>query len=148
MLTGFQSVDEKKVELGKYATLKNRQSQFVDGLELAVEDWGYVVREDDGKVSKDARPNLVLKTDKGNIFCSMLTRAKVTHDGKVLEPNGTFNVFFKEMVAKHDSDQKVLDAVVKALKDKHLRVRRTQYIATGYSGLPYPAALIEFDIVG
>lgn len=122
-------------------------SPFQDGKTFKVSGYGYKVLETDGKVSEDARPLPVLKTTLGDLFISMAVRPKVSADGEILTPDGTFNDFVRDTILANPdkTNKELLSLIVKGCKDKEVTVRRTPYPSTTREGTRYVAFMVNLD---
>lgn len=144
MLTGWQETSKG----GNTFTITNGNSPFQDNVTFNVTGYTHILPMNDGKVSKDARPNPVLKTTIGNLFVSMLIREKVTFDKTFVKPNGTFNNKVRDIIKDNPgkNNDAILKAIVDAVKDKELVCTRVPYVARTQDGRPYPAAIVNIDI--
>lgn len=99
----------------------------------------------DGSVKANAPVKLVFTTNVGDIPLAMLTRIKYDADGNPVEPNGSFNIRIRQMLAsrQHANIKAFADKICETVKK--LRVKRKGYRAEGQYGV-YTAAMVEFDI--
>lgn len=123
-------------------------SKLLDGVEFTITGHTCVSRGNGGKVAENANPQAVFTTDVvGNVFTSMIMRAKVTFDHKIIEPNGSFDKLYRKIIMEHADAHEALNAAVEAVKGKKIRVRKVPYEATGFNGLPYVNYLTCLEIV-
>lgn len=125
--------------------LVSGNSPFIN--DETIELTGYYVAQTafDGSVKANAPLKLVFTTSVGDIPLAMLTRIKYDAYGNPVEPNGSFNIRIRQMLAsrQHATIKNFADTVCKTIKK--LRVKRKGYRAEGQYGV-YTAALVEFDI--
>lgn len=149
MLTGFVKVNgAQKEQADKAHRIGTGASAFQPNVVFQVTDYDYKKAEKDGKVDAEAFSNPVLTTNIGvDVFLSMVTRAKVDSDGKILEPNGTFNNFVKETIAKNSSkeDGEIMKAIVEGSKGKDIIVTRKPYVGLSSDNRRFPTALVILD---
>lgn len=149
MLTGFVKVtDAQKEQADKAHRISTGSSAFQPNVVFQVNGYGYKKAEKDGKVDADAPFNPILTTTIGvDVFLSMITRARVDSDGKILEPNGTFNNFVKKTIAQNGSksDGEILQAIVNGVQGKDIIVTRKPYVGLSSDNRRYPAALVILD---
>lgn len=122
-------------------------SPFQDGKTFKVSGYGYKILETDGKTSEEARPLPVLKTTLGDLFISMAVRSKVSADGVVLTPDGTFNDFVRDTILENPNktNKELLSLIVKGCGSKEVTVRRTPYPAVTKEGTRYVAFMVNLD---
>lgn len=145
MLTGFVKADDKKIEAAnKSFSISMGNSPFQDKKEFKVTGFTYKQVENDGKVDPDAFTNPVLETTIGDMFLSMTLKARVDAEGKIIEPDGTFNQFIKDTISKNTgkSNGEILTAIVDGCKDKEIVVSRKPYAAATKDGRKFAASLV------
>lgn len=148
MLTGFVYADEKKVETANNShSISMGNSPFRNNVTFKVTGFTYKQAQNDGKVDANAMANPVLTTTIGDMFLSMTLKARVNAEGKVLEPNGTFNKFVKDIISKMagKSNGEILTAIVDGCKDKEVFVTRQPYAALTKDGRTFAASLVVLD---
>lgn len=148
MLTGFVKADDNKIEVAnKSLSISMSNSPFQNKVTLKVTGFTYKQAENDGKVDADAMVNPVLTTTVGDMFLSMTLKAKVDADGKILEPNGTFNQFIKDTISKNNgkSNGEILNAIVDGCKDKEIVVSRQPYSTISKDGRKYVAYMVVLN---
>ena len=148
MLTGFVKADDNKIEVAnKSFSISMGNSPFQQGVIFKVAGFTYKQAENDGKVDANASVNPVLTTTVGDMFLSMALKARVDAEGKVLEPNGTFNQFIKGTISKMagKSNGEILTAIVDGCKDKKVVVSRQPYAAMTKDGRKFAASLVVLD---
>jgi hypothetical protein len=147
-LTGFTSLKGKERTNAERAhTIGQGQSPFQQDVTFSVTDYDFQVANIDGKPKEDGNKCPVLVTSVGSLFLSLLTKKKVTADGTILEPDGTFNRLVRELIIANrtKTNGEILKAIVDACKDKTVSVLRTPYVRKTSFG-EQPAELIEFNI--
>lgn len=144
-LTGFVGPQPGDPNFDNMSTIKQAYSPFQDKVVFRVTGYSFRKAEIDGKVDKDAFLNPVLETTIGDLFLSTILRGRITADGTVLIPSGTFNLFVKEQIAAHRTNGEILKAIVDGCENKDLIVRRTPYAGVTKDGRQYAAALVEID---
>lgn len=150
-LTGFtQLKGQDKDNASKGHNISLGVNPFSDGATFEVTGFGFTVPEEDNKPKEGARTLPVLETSLGNLYLSLLTRRKVTSDGRILTPNGTLNVAVKEIVAANagKTDGEILSAICEdpRVKGRKIKVQRTEFLAKSRVGVEYPTDLLEFFI--
>ena len=148
MLTGFVKADEKKIETAnKSFSISMGNSPFQDRVTFKVTDFTYKQAENDGKVDAIAFTNPVLTTTVGDMFLSMTLKARVDAEGRILEPNGSFNKFVKDTISRMagKSNGEILKAIVDGCKDKEVVVSRQPYAAMTKDGRKYAASLVVLN---
>ena len=148
MLTGFVKADDNKIEVAnKSFSISMGNSPFQNKVTFKVTGFTYKQAENDGKVDADAMVNPVLTTTVGDMFLSMTLKAKVDSEGKILEPNGTFNQFIKDTISKNNgkSNGEILNAIVDGCKDKEVVVSRQPYSAISKDGRKYVAYMVVLN---
>lgn len=148
MLTGFVKADDKKIETAnKSFSISMGQSPFQDRVTFKVTGFTYKQAQIDGKVDTNASTNPVLITTVGDMFLSMALKARVSAEGSVLEPNGTFNRFVKDTISKMagKSNGEILTAIVDGCKDKEVVVSRQPYVAITKDGRKFASSLVVLD---
>ena len=100
MLTGFEAIENKNKGQQTF-NLSKGISPFQHDVEFTVTGWNMVVPVVDGKKNDKANPIPVLTTTAGDAFISMIIKPKITAEGKMVEPNGTFNKMVKEMIVSN-----------------------------------------------
>ena len=148
MLTGFVKVDDNKIEVAnKSLSISMSNSPFQNKVTFKVTGFTYKQAENDGKVDADAMVNPVLTTTVGDMFLSMTLKAKVDADGKILEPNGTFNQFIKDTISKNNgkSNGEILNAIVDGCKDKEVVVSRQPYSTISKDERKYVAYMVVLN---
>ena len=148
MLTGFVKADDNKIEVAnKSFSISMSNSPFQNKVTFKVTSFTYKQAENDGKVDADAMVNPVLTTTVGDMFLSMILKAKVDADGKILEPNGTFNQFIKDTISKNNgkSNGEILNAIVDGCKDKEVVVSRQPYSAISKDRQKYVAYMVVLN---
>ena len=148
MLTGFVKADDNKIEVAnKSFSISMGNSPFQQGVIFKVTGFTYKQAQNDGKVDANASVNPVLVTTVGDMFLSMALKARVDAEGKVLEPNGTFNQFVKDTISKMagKSNGEILTAIVDGCKDKEVVVSRQPYAAMTKDGRKFAASLVVLD---
>lgn len=148
MLTGFVKADEKKIETAnKSFSISMGNSPFQDRVTFKVTDFTYKQAENDGKVDANAFTNPVLTTTVGDMFLSMTLKARVDAEGRILEPNGSFNKFVKDTISRMagKSNGEILKAIVDGCKDKEVVVSRQPYAAMTKDGRKYAASLVVLN---
>lgn len=148
MLTGFVKADDNKIEAAnKSFTISMGQSPFQDRVTFKVTGFTYKQAENDGKVDAKASVNPVLITTVGDMFLSMALKMRVDAEGKILEPNGTFNHFIKDTIGRMagKSNGEILTAIVDGCKDKEVVVSRQPYVAITKDGRKFAASLVILD---
>lgn len=148
MLTGFVKADDNKIEVAnKSFSISMGNSPFREGVIFMVTGFTYKQAENDGKVDADASINPVLTTTVGDMFLSMTLKARVNAEGKILEPNGTFNQFVKDIISKMagKSNGEILTAIVNGCKDREVVVSRQPYAAITKDGRKFAASLVILD---
>lgn len=147
-LTGFIKADEKAVKVANGSfSISMGTSPFQHGVEFKVTGFTYKQAQNDGKVTKDAYLNPILETSVGDLFLSTILKPRVNSEGKVVTPNGTFNVAVKELIAKMNgkSNGEILTAIVSLCKDKEIVVKRVPYAAKSKDGRTYAASLVNLN---
>lgn len=121
-------------------------SPFQDGVKFTVTGYGYRHPKVDGKILDKTSP--VLTTTIGDLFLTMVTRSKVTADGQIIAPNGTFNKAIADKIAELNgkTNGEILTAIVKMAEGKEITVTREAYIA-GDGTRRYPATIIHLNFV-
>lgn len=148
MLTGFVKADENKIAAANSSfTISMGNSPFQHGVTFTVTGFTYKQAQNDGKVDANASANPVLTTNVGDLFLSVILRARVTSEGNVLEPQGTFNQFVKRTISKMTgkSNGEILAAIVDGCKDKEVVVKRQPYAAATRDGRTYASSLIVLN---
>lgn len=148
MLTGFVKADDNKIEVAnKGFSISMGNSPFQRGVIFKVTGFTYKQAQNDGKVDANASVNPVLTTTVGDMFLSMTLKARVNAEGKILEPNGTFNQFIKDTISKMagKSNGEILTAIVDGCKDKEVVVSRQPYAAMTKDGRKFAASLVVLD---
>lgn len=148
MLTGFVKADDNKIEAAnKSFTISMGNSPFQDRVTFKVTDFTYKQAENDGKVDAKASVNPVLTTSIGDMFLSMALKMRVDAEGKILEPNGTFNKFIKDTISNNagKSNGEILTAIVGGCKDKEIVVSRQPYVAVTKDGRKFASSLVILD---
>lgn len=148
MLTGFVKADDKKIEAAnKSFTISMGNSPFQQGAVFVVTGFTYKQAENDGKVDANASANPVLTTSIGDMFLSMVLKARVNAEGSILEPNGTFNHFSKDTISANagKSNGEILKAIVDGCKDKKVKVSRQPYVAITKDGRRFASSLVILD---
>lgn len=151
MLTGFVKADDKKIEAANNSfSISMGNSPFQQGVTFKVTGFTYKQAQNDGKVDANAFTNPVLETTIGDMFLSMTLKARVNAEGKILEPNGTFNQFIKDTISKMGgkSNGEILTAIVDGCKDKEVVVSRQPYAAMTKDGRKFAASLVVLDFKG
>lgn len=148
MLTGFVKADDNKIEVankGFFISMGN--SPFQQGVIFKVTGFTYKQAQNDGKVDDNASVNPVLTTSVGDMFLSMTLKARIDAEGKILEPNGTFNQFIKDIISKMagKSNGEILTAIIDGCKDKEVVVSRQPYAAMTKDGRKFAASLVVLD---
>lgn len=150
MLTGFVSAsNDARENANKSNSIALGHSPFQHNVHFTVGGFDYKVAQEDGKVDPKARLNPVLTTSVGDLFLTTLTRSRVDADGHVLEPDGTFNAFIREMIAKNSTktNGEILTAIVEGCKDKQLIVERVPYVGLSKDGRRFATSLIKINFV-
>lgn len=148
MLTGFVKADDKKIETAnKSFTISMGNSPFQQNAIFKVTGFTYKQAENNGKVDANAFANPVLTTTIGDMFLSMALKMRVDAEGKILEPNGTFNHFIKDIIGRMagKSNGEILTAIVDGCKDKEVVVSRQPYVAITKDGRKFAASLVILD---
>ena len=148
MLTGFVKADDNKIDVAnKSFSISMGNSPFQQGVIFKVTGFTYKQAQNDGKVDANASVNPVLTTSVGDMFLSMTLKARVNAEGKILEPNGTFNQFIKDTISKMagKSNGEILTAIVDGCKDKEVVVSRQPYAAMTKDGRKFAASLVVLD---
>lgn len=148
MLTGFVKADDNKIEAAnKSFTISMGQSPFQDRVTFKVTGFTYKQAENDGKVGAEASVNPVLVTSVGDMFLSMALKMRVDAEGKILEPNGSFNKFIKDTISTNagKSNGEILTAIVEGCKDKEVVVSRQPYVAMAKDGRKFASSLVILD---
>ena len=148
MLTGFVKADEKKIETAnKSFSISMGNSPFQDRVTFKVTDFTYKQAENDGKVDANAFTNPVLTTTVGDMFLSMTLKARVDAEGRILEPNGSFNKFVKDTISRMagKSNGEILKAIVDGCNNKEVVVSRQPYAAMTKDGRKYAASLVVLN---
>lgn len=148
MLTGFVKADDNKIDAAnKSFSISMGNSPFQQGVIFEVTGFTYKQAQNDGRVDANASVNPVLTTSVGDMFLSMALKARVDAEGKVLEPNGTFNQFIKDTISKMlgKSNGEILTAIVDGCKDKRIVVSRQPYAAMTKDGRKFAASLVILD---
>lgn len=148
MLTGFINVtDEQKKTADESLSISLGTSPFQNGALFKVTGFGYKQAENDGKVAVNARVNPVLTTSIGDLFLSMAIKPKIDAEGKVREPNGSFNKHVKDTIQANlgKSNGEILQAIVDGCKDKEIFVTKTNIDALSKDGRHYASSLITLD---
>jgi hypothetical protein len=148
MLTGFVKADDNKIEVAnKSFSISMGNSPFQQGVIFKVTGFTYKQAQNDGKVDANASVNPVLTTSVGDMFLSMVLKARVDAEGKVLEPNGTFNQFVKNIISNMvgKSNGEILTAIVDGCEDKEVFVTRQPYAAMTKDGRKFAASLVILD---
>lgn len=148
MLTGFVKADDNKIEAAnKSFSISMGNSPFQDRVTFKVTDFTYKQAENDGKVDAKASVNPVLTTSIGDMFLSMALKMRVDAEGKILEPNGTFNKFIKDTISNNagKSNGEILTAIVEGCKDKEIVVSRQPYVAVTKDGRKFASSLVILD---
>lgn len=147
-LTGFQTAEANEVQTANTSTsIKRGNSPFQHNVQFTVSGFSYEKAEMDGKVSKDAYLNPVLTTSVGSLFLSTVLRSRVKADGTVVTPDGTFNKFCREQIAKHNTNGEILQAIVDGCKDKKVVVNRVPYASLTKDGRTVASFLVELNFV-
>lgn len=147
-LTGFQTAEANEVQTANASTsIKRGNSPFQHNVQFTVSGFSYEKAEMDGKVSKDAYLNPVLTTSVGSLFLSTVLRSRVKADGTVVTPDGTFNKFCREQIAKHNTNGEILQAIVDGCKDKKVVVNRVPYASLTKDGRTVASFLVELNFV-
>ncbi len=122
-------------------------SPFQDGKTFRVSGYGYKVLETDGKASENAKPLPVLKTTLGDLFISMAIRSKVSADGEILTPDGTFNDFIRDTILANPdkTNKELLSLIVEGCKDKEVTIRRTPYPSMTKDNVRYVSFMVNLD---
>ena len=145
-LTGFQTATESETNTANASTsIKQGNSPFQHNVQFTVSGFSYEKAEVDGKVDKDAYLNPVLVTSIGSLFLSTILRSRVTFDGSVLTPDGTFNKFCREQISKYSTNGEILQAIVDGCKDKKIVVTRTPFATISKDGRRIPSFLVELN---
>lgn len=148
MLTGFVKADDNKIEVAnKSFSISMGNSPFRNEATFKVTGFTYKQAQNDGKVDANASVNPVLTTTIGDMFLSMALKARVDAEGKVLEPNGTFNQFIKDTISGMlgKSNGEILTAIVDGCKDKEIFVTRQPYAAITKDGRTFATSLVILD---
>lgn len=148
MLTTFENVKaSEKAAIDKLKSVGESISPFQDGKTFKVTDYSYKQVTDDGKVRQDAAPLPVLKTSIGDLYLSMVTRSKITADGEILTPNGTFNDFVRDIIASNSekSNKEIMTLIVEGCKNKEIKVTREPYIGLSQRGTRFATSLVVLD---
>lgn len=148
MLTGFVKADDNKIEgANKSFSISMGNSPFQNRVTFMVTGFTYKQAENDGKVDVNASVNPVLTTTVGDMFLSMTLKARVDAEGKVLEPNGTFNQFVKSIISKMAGkpNGEILTAIVNGCKDREVVVSRQPYVGMTKDGRKFAASLVILD---
>ena len=147
-LTGFQTAEANEVQTANASTsIKRGNSPFQHNVQFTISGFSYEKAEMDGKVSKDAYLNPVLTTSVGSLFLSTVLRSRVKADGTVVTPDGTFNKFCREQIAKHNTNGEILQAIVDGCKDKKVVVNRVPYASLTKDGRTVASFLVELNFV-
>lgn len=149
-LTGFQTASQSEIEsANKSNSIARGNSPFQHNVVFTVSGFSYEKAEVDGKVAADANLNPVLVTSVGSLFLNTLVRGRVNADGKVVEPNGTFNNDVRATIAANASktNGEILQAIVNLCVGKRLIVNREPYSAATKDGRRYAAYLVNIDYV-
>lgn len=147
-LTGFIKADENAVKSANNSfSISMGTSPFQHGIEFTVSGFTYKQAENDGKVAKDAYLNPILETSVGDLFLSTVLKSRVNSEGKVVTPNGSFNIAVRETIAKMSgkSNGEILTAIVGLCKDKEIVVERVPYAAKSKDGRAYAASLVVLN---
>lgn len=148
MLTGFVKADDKTIGVANNSfSISMGNSPFQHGVTFKVTGFTYKQAQNDGKVDPNASANPVLITSVGDLFLSMALKARVTAEGGVLEPNGTFNQFVKNTISEKAGkcNGEILAAIVEGCKNKEVVVSRRPYAAMTKDGRKFAASLVVLD---
>lgn len=134
---------ERKQKAQESFTLTQSQSPFLDGVTFQITAHDVV----DFVGNENATP--VLVTSIGNLFPSMITRARVDSKGNILTPDGSFNREFTSLLLNNrdKNNKQVLDLVVTTFSNKTIKVTRKLFAAKRANGTEYPSSLIVLDII-
>ena len=149
MLTGFVKADDNKIEAAnKSFTISMGGSPFQPGATFVVTGFTYKQAEIDGKVGADAPTSPVFITSIGDMFLSMVIKAKVSAEGSILEPNGTFNHYVKDTISRMSgkSNGEILKAIVDGCKDKKVAVSRQPYVAISKDGRRFASSFVSSEV--
>lgn len=128
-------------------SIRNSDSPFKDKVRFTITGYDYVKAKKDGKLDKEPRMIPIFKTSVGNLFLSMCTKSKVTSDGQILTPDGTFNQLVVRTIHEKTTNREILDAIVNAVAGKQIEVNATTYSALSSYGTQIPKSFIELDII-
>lgn len=119
-------------------------SPFANNATFEITGFDFVQYIIDG-VRKD-RVHLVFKTTIGDLPVSLLTRPRVDFENKVHRPSGSFVAKFIELASRPNmTNGKLAEDVVKAVKNKQIKVTSVDIICQGRT--KYPASVKNFDII-
>lgn len=119
-------------------------SPFANNATFEITGFDFVQYIIDG-VRKD-RVHLVFKTSIGDLPVSLLTRPRVDFENKVHRPAGSFVAKFIELASRPNmTNGKLAEDVVKAVKNKQIKVTSVDIICQGRT--KYPASVKNFDII-
>ncbi len=149
MFTGFVPVQNAEEVAKKSFDLSNGTSPFQHDVEFTVTGWDMHYRTEDNRVVQGSRALPILKTTIGDCFISMIIKAKVSADRKLVEPSGTFNKKVREIIIDNrgKSTYDILNAICDAAKDKKIRVSREFYPALAKDGREYPGYLVNLNFI-
>lgn len=137
--------DAKKEKENKSFSISQGNSPFVNGVTFEVNGFGYKeAKTNDGKTTS---PSPILETTIGDLFLTMIMRSKVNSDGEILEPDGTFNKFVKDTIAKNSNKNngEILSAIVDECKNKKIKVNREYYSAKSSWGGIVAASIVKLN---
>ena len=150
MLTGFVSAsNDARENANKSNSIALGHSPFQHNVRFTVTGFDYKVAQENGKVEPNARLNPVLTTSVGDLFLTTLTRSRVDENGKVLEPDGTFNAFVRKTIAENHTktNGEILTAIVNGCKDKQLIVERVPYVGLSKDHRRFGTSLVKINFV-
>lgn len=128
----------------KSHSIENGNSPFVNGLQFTVTEMSC---KTNGKEGEERREYPTFKTNVGDLFLSSCIQTKVTFDHQVVSPNGTFNQLCRDCIARGGANEDIMNNIIKGLNGKKVQVTRVPYVAISRDRRPYPAYLMQLDIV-
>ncbi len=142
-LEGFQEENNDTT-----TSIKRVRSPFQDGVVFTISGYSYkkAIFEIDGK-AVEGHLNPVLTTSVGDLFLSMVTRSRVKSDCTIITPDGTFNKFVREQIAKHNTNGEIMQAIVDGCKDRKIVVSLVPYSKLTKNGTQIATALVELNFV-
>lgn len=149
-LTGFQTASQSEIEnASKLKTLTRGTSPFQHGVAFTISGYSYEKAEFNGKVAPDAKLQPVLITSVGSLFVKSLGRNGVKADGEIIEHEGTFNAFVKDILSDpangDKNDGQLLQFIVDSCKGKTILVDRIPYSAKWPDGRLYATSLVDYN---